>query len=393
LSNQLVIEIKYATSNPFKTDVLDNKVLTTTLGELIEEDITVPLFADQINQYKFQLQSIKSKEINTYDTYIQGGSTTKVKINDANISIDENTNTYLINKPTIVDAQFKDGSDSEKKYLYPCQLDDQQVFNMFVTLIDSYKNIGNYSMLSSDQFRIDRNEFNGTIDVYLFFGDNILHHRIENFKKANVDFLNIDGSKYQYNLTPPDLDNNTIKQILIANDFDPYIANICNYEIIMNDNENGKSEVMITLVKDHEYENQLIGKKFTINKLQKYYIQQSQNIPSNLLKLKPSEIRISDFKQKFIVMSDEFFNRHNDDLQIKLTPDNRNKSLHAHISYYENDVLIELDFDYYGFDKSISRTSIILFTVAGIFGLGALIVIGYLAYKKVFKKRFNRNAK
>jgi hypothetical protein len=363
------------------------------LGDLIKEDTIVPLFVNTKGEYQFQLQSIRSHEVNNYDTYIQSGNTSKLKINDSNVSLDEKTNTYQIDTPKITEAIFKDDSLINKSHLYPCQLTDEQVFNMFITLIDSYKNIGNFSMLNTNQYQIERDEFKGTIDIDLFFNDEIVHHQINGFKCASENFLNIDGSKYQYDLIANDLNNNIIKQILIFNDIDPYLVEICNFKILANDNENGKSEITIENVANKKYESELINKIFVINKLQNYYIKQANDIPLSLLKLKPSDIKMSDFKQKFIVMSDEFFNRHNDDLQIKLTPNNANKFLHAHITYSDNGVVKEIDFEYYGFNSSISKTSIILFFILGVTGLIAIVILGYFLYKKVLKKHFARKIK
>jgi hypothetical protein len=393
LSDQLVIDIKYATTNAFRPDIYDNKILTTTLGELIRQDITIPLFVNTKGEYKFQLQSINSHEVNNYDTYIQSGNTTKLKINDVNVSLDKETETYEINKPKIIEAAFKNDGEINKTHLYPCQLNDEQVFNLFVILIDSYKNIGNFSMLDIDQYQIERDEFNGTINIDLSLDDEIAHHQISGFKRASENFLNIDGSKYQYDLIADDLNNNIVKQILISNDFDPYLVEICNFKILANDNENGKSEITIENVADKKYEHELISKIFVINKLQNYYIKPSDNIPSSLLKLKPSEIKMNDFKQHFIIMSDEFFNRHNDDLQIKLTPNNENKSLHAHITYLDNGVTKEIDFEYHDFESSINKTSIILFSILGVTGLIAIVILGYFLYKKVLKKHFARKVK
>jgi hypothetical protein len=260
---------------------------------------------------------------------------------------------------------------------------------MFVTLIDSYKHIGNFSMLDRENYQIQRDEYQGTITIIIYLDNEIFAKTIFGFKKAEIHFDNIDGAKGPYGLVPSDLNNHLIKDILIANKIDPYLVEIAQFEVLNVDNEKGQSEILIASVSDKKLEPQMLNQIFHIINLQPYYIKQVNNLSMDISKMRPSDIKTSEFRKNFIQMSDEFYNRHNDNLQIKLSPDNSNKALHAFISYVDNGCTKQIEFTYAGFDK-ISSGYIALYVVLGIVGLGGLIVGGYFVYKKLIRKKLNK---
>jgi hypothetical protein len=137
-------------------------------------------------------------------------------------------------------------------------------------------------------------------------------------------------------LLSDDLDKNTITNIFKANGFAPAVADSLEFSVQNIDDHNGSVDVLITKCNDKSsdktYENQI----FTIKNLKPYYIEQNKNIDKLFLHKKPSKILLADFKNYFIVESEAFKNKHQDDLSITLKPNDDEHSLVAEIQYNDN---------------------------------------------------------
>jgi hypothetical protein len=148
------------------------------------------------------------------------------------------------------------------------------------------------------------------------------------------------------------------------------------------DDYKGTATICIKESPEEDY----LNKTFEIFNLKPYFIEQNKKINNLILKKKPSEISENEFKNNFIKMSDEFNNRHINDLSISLQADDNKKVLIANLSYNDIKTNQKIDLTYrYDFDKKFINLTLII----GIIGLSiiGLLTASIFIYKKIRKPK------
>ncbi|GHU31484.1 hypothetical protein FACS1894166_03020 [Bacilli bacterium] len=322
-----------------KTINLDN--LTTGME--------IPLNINEQGKYDFKLNNITSDTINGEDSFVYGAETSTIADHDSNV-IGAN-NIYRLDNEQIVDATFAENNPNYNKNFYPSQVDDKMLFDAYVNLITNYGETADFNILNKDQYRVERNEVTGTMNLSLIFGDKLIEHSFTGFKSMGQKIPDIDGSVDKFNISGVDLSNGEIIKLLELNHFNSYVANSLNYDVIEDDSTRGIATVQVVGCNDPDLHDIYINQTFKINNLQPYFIKQEMDIDASLYKITPNKITMDQFKEYFINMSPEFQNRNLDNLVIELVP--TAKTLVGNISYKEGttDQTVTMTFTYDGFHQ------------------------------------------
>jgi hypothetical protein len=157
----------------------------------------------------------------------------------------------------------------------------------------------------------------------------MIEHTYDEFKTNILNLKDIDGSKNINNLIGEDLSDAKIKTLMHLNGFSAAALNGMHFSVKTIDDRKGIATICVDQSDVPDY----FDKTFQIFNLKPYFIEQNKKIPASLSAKKPSEISELDFKNDLIKMSDEFKNRHINDLLISLKPDDQKRTLMADITF------------------------------------------------------------
>lgn len=377
VQNKLIFNIEYRISDPIKVNEFKTQQIKISFDSLVG-GVDIHLNKNQNDKYLVQFSSIKTLEIVEPDLYIQECKTSN--IDNTNQQIEHNDNNFFeLLSPSIENIKFKNFDADKLKDIYPSSLSDISVLQTFLTLIDSYGGVDNYSLLTNQMYQIKRNDLDGEITINVDVNDIHLNKTFNCFKRADEQTYELDASKVAYNIVPEELNGNRIGDIFLANGFSGSVVNDLCFDVIGKDNVTGVANIKIT-------KGLLLDKIYEIKNLQPYFIAIKKNINKKYLQINPSEVNVDELKRDYLEISNEFWSRNNESLSFVLEPNNKDKILLIRISYFE-----EFDHKYNKVDLTINflqrKTNHIFIWV--IIGL-ALITVGVFVcifYKKIQNRR------
>jgi hypothetical protein len=276
-----------------------------------------------------------SNELNTNDTYIGQQTINKINCNTNLInSIGENT--YEINQPKITKVEFKNNDVFFNRNYFVNDISNNQILKEYVSFITNFQEIADWSILSRDQYEIIRNPQAGTIKIIINLDDQNYEQTFVGFKVSEAVFKDIDASIVVNNLVIDDLDDQKISQLLQYNGFDQSITDGLHFSIKDSDNHKGTATICIEQCKQIDLVDAYLNKTFKIFNLRPYFIEQNKKVNFSKIAKKPSQVSEEEFKNELVNMSEEFINRHSNDLLISLKPNDAKGILVANLTF--NDI-------------------------------------------------------
>jgi hypothetical protein len=324
----------------------------------LSKGVDIPLSQNQQGDYQFRLDYINSDEINNADTYVEDQSTNKISVSANNVeTVSENL--FTLSEAVVNNATFLENDESYNQNYFPNDLTDEKVFKKYVRLTTNYQEDGDLSLLDKSQYTIDRDEINGLVKIIININGQIIENTFNGFKMVSKQIPDIDGSLDVYNLTCGDLDNLEIRKLLVFNNFDRYVVNQLECDVVNQDDINGNATIQVNDCTDENLNQIYKHEIFHIKKLAPYYIRQKQNIDASIASKKPNEITTNDCIASLVDMSDEFKNRNLDNLKIDLKPQG-DHTLVVSIAYIEKNKEVNVEYTYSIFSLSHSNLSLIL---------------------------------
>jgi hypothetical protein len=275
---------------------MNNKTINADYLSLYK-GVNIPLVTDHNGDYLFKINKITTAEVNKPNLYIAPSETKNVYKTADNLDT-LTDNTYKLEKPFIREYSFRDiGADTKGKY-YPSDLSDEQVIDMFVLLIDSYNQVGNFSLLEANQYKVERNENIGAIYISLNINGNHSNTTFYGFKRVDGLLKDIDGSLDQFNLIASDINSTELRKLMVLNQISPYVSDVLNYEITP-ENMKGEAIVHVVSCRDVSISDLYVGKDFKVLNLQPMFIRGKKNINQSFFHRKASQVTINSFKENF----------------------------------------------------------------------------------------------
>jgi hypothetical protein len=322
-----------------------------------------------------------SNEINTTDTYVSSQDCSKIFNNSSLIESNSN-NIYTLSTPCINNVRFKDNDLNFNEQYGVYDLTDDKLFNQYIELITSYGEIGDQSLLNSDQYKIHRNSKEGTITISFVINGQQYNSTYKGFKK-DQQIPNINAGTLDQHLICDDLNQDKIIDLLKANNFDSQVINNLHFKITNIDNVNGEVEVLIDECKKTDLQEDYLNKSFKVVNLKPYYFEFIKKIDKSVLKRKPSSISENDYKKYFIHSSGEFNTRHMNDLKIILKSDDIHSKLDVEVSYTDLQtkypVELKQEYNLNGNDKY----HLIYYIIGGLGFLVILLVVMFFMEKRI----------
>jgi hypothetical protein len=260
--------------------------------------IDIHLNKNQNNDYLIKFNNITTPEVIQPELYIQNCFTNNINNQNTQIEL-VNDGFYKLSSPTIKTINFKSYDINKIKDIYCTSLNDIQILKLFVTIIDNYGVVDDFSILTNSMYQIKRDDISGMVIIKISFNDIKLIGAFFGFKKVDNNFDELDASKTAYNIIPEELDDKKIRDIFISNDFSESVIKESLFEIIDFDNFNGISKLKIT-------NGQLMNRVYKIKNLQPYYIKVKDKIDKKYLFKISSNINIDELKNHYLDVSTEF---------------------------------------------------------------------------------------
>ncbi|MDR0674864.1 MAG: hypothetical protein LBF36_01190 [Mycoplasmataceae bacterium] len=380
LKNKMKLSLNYAISNPLQSNQWIKQTNIFNFSDL-ENGVDILVGQKDNNICKFRLDSLVSNELDTNDLYIGSQIINKFNLNTDLIKNDDN-NIYEIDKPIVTKVQFKNNDPIYNRNYSVNEISNNELLKEYIILKTNYDELGDWTLLNKDQYKITRNQHNATIKISVFLDDNTFEYTYDGFKTASIVIKDIDGSISVNNLIADDLNNEKIRELIKLNGIQSSLIESMTFSIQTLDDYKGTATICIKESPEEDY----LNKTFEIFNLKPYFIEQNKKINNLILKKKPSEISENEFKNNFIKMSDEFNNRHINDLSISLQADDNKKVLIANLSYNDIKTNQKIDLTYrYDFDKKFINLTLII----GIIGLSiiGLLTASIFIYKKIRKPK------
>ncbi|MDR2461976.1 MAG: hypothetical protein LBD05_02115 [Mycoplasmataceae bacterium] len=357
-------------------EISDPKNPHKTINKIINFKNNKKLFLNpnENNEYKFKIKNIVSEEINNDDYYIQGSSTKNIKLNIKNIIETDDGFIKLVNSK-IEHINYKDPSYEYNNYL--SFYTDEEIVDDNVILFDEKYEVYKYNDVDHDNIKVIRDEINANAIIRINLNGTIFDKIVDGFKKPNKTIEDIDCQIIRKQINPCDINNSLINECLVENGYDNMLTSVLVYSIENIDCISGEAKIKVINDENDIYTNQI----FKIKNMLPYFISKKEDMPNNILNLKPSSITTNIFKNEFLNISDDFANKN--ELNINLFSDDNKNNLIAKINYIDFYTHKEINLQYYySFNEEIKINTIIIAIVSTSFIIFALIITYFIFIKK-----------
>lgn len=335
LKNNLFFRLNYQISDYLNKDQWVGMVKDFNLSDL-QKGVNIDLHPDQNNDYSFKLIGLNNNCVNNSEVYV--GSQFLSNISSISNNIQKVGNKFTLKPQTIANVLFNDVDSSVFSNYFVSQLNDNEVFQLFVQLITNYNEIGDFSMLNSNEYYIYRQELQGQITIYVSLPNMTYSKTYCGFKVPDSNINNMSNTIEQ--IIASEVDEGIIKQIMLDNHYDPYIVQCCTFSIMKADDQEGEVEVLITSVNDNNLSS-FIDQTFLITGFNAFYIRVSQYIETYVLNKKIADVTIDDVKQEILEMSKEFTIRNYDSMGLNINK--KNDILTINVTYF-NPITTNVEF-------------------------------------------------